>query len=225
MQNHYKGRPSKKSFSQQGGRFRGGHDSRSDSVSSINPWEALNMDDLARKYFVDSLACTDGFSAPFKNGKPINVKDLQSRYLQESKGRSHNRFSQEEKVWPHRKKGLVGTAKGSDLAVNKRNYQATVFATRYHPNDNILDAKKDLESNLKKATDVVHEVKIEKLETRYDSYASFKITCICPNTAAFMNPDIWPESVLFRWWRTPRNENAKYGNDTSNRIQPSPWRV
>ena len=220
MQNHYNGKPSKKPSVHQGERFRGGRESRSDSVSSINPWEALNIDDLARKYFIDSLANTDGFSAPFKNGKPITVKDLQNRYSQEPKGRPQNRYSQEQKGWPHRKQGLVGTAKGSDLAVNKRNYQATVFATRYHPNDNILDVKRDLESNLRIVTDVVHDVKIEKLDTRYDSYASFKITCICPNTAVFMNPDIWPEGVLFRWWRTPRNENAKYGNGMNNRMQP-----
>ena len=73
---------------------------------------------------------------------------------------------------------------------------------------------------MKNISGTVHEVKIEKLETRYDSYSSFKITCICPNTAIFMNPDIWPEGVLFRWWRTPRNDNAKYGTCMTNNKYP-----
>ena len=85
----------------------------------------------------------DGFSAPFKNGKPIRMKDLQNRHLFGSMGQAQNRSSQEQ-GWSHRKQGLVGTAKGSALAVNKRNYQATVFATRLNPNDNILHVKRSL---------------------------------------------------------------------------------
>ena len=56
-----------------------------------------------------------------------------------------------------------------------------------------------------------HDVRVERLETRYEFYASFKITCLCSNTAVFMNPEIWPEGCLFRWWRNPHNDNARFG--------------
>ena len=113
---------------------------------------------------------------------------------------------------PLRKPAVIGTAKGSStLTFKKRNYQATVFATRYPPRVDIEEVKNDLEINLKTVTGDDHNIKIEKVETRYASYASFKITCICPNTAAFMNPNIWPEGVLVKWWKAPRNENFNRG--------------
>ena len=165
---------------------------RSNSISSNNPWDVFNIDEAARKYFMDSLASSDGFSAPFKKGKPIKLKDIQSNN------------SQDVDEQPLRKPAVIGTAKGSStLTFKKRNYQTTVFATRYPPRVDIEEVKNDLEINLKTVTGDDHNIKIEKVETRYASYASFKITCICPNTAAFMNPNIWPEGVLVKWWKAP----------------------
>ena len=82
---------------------------------------------------------------------------------------------------------------------------------RFAPDENLLVVKRDLERNLKTESGEDHEVNVEKLSTKYDSYASFKITCMCANTAVFMNPEIWPEGCLFRWWRNPRNSNAQIG--------------
>ena len=111
-----------------------------------------------------------------------------------------------------RKPAVIGTSKGSlSLTSKKKNYQATVFATRYPPRADIEEVKKYLEINLKSVTGDEHNVKVEKIDTKYASYASFKITCICPNTAVFMNPDIWPEGVLVKWWKTPRYENINSG--------------
>ena len=176
---------------------------RNDSVNSVNCWDTFNIDEVARKYFMDSFFNSDGFSAPFKNGKPVKLNDLQDGNVRGSKG------------WPKRKPVTIGTAKGSaGLALKKSNYQATVFASRYSPSVSEDTVKSDLERNLKEITNVDHDVRVERLETRYEFYASFKITCLCPNTAVFMNPEIWPEGCLFRWWRNPRNDNARF--DTRN---------
>ena len=64
------------------------------------------------------------------------------------------------------------------------------------------------EKNLRKITGEEHIVDIERLATKYDSNSSFKITCVCSNTAALMNCDIWPEGIFARWWRTPRQSNG-----------------
>ena len=145
---------------------------RSDSVSSANCWDIFNIDEVARKYFMDSFFNTDGFSAPFKNGKPIKIKDIQGRNMQGSSGR------------PKRKTATIGTAKGSaGLALKKNNYQATVFATRYSPNVSVSTVKSALEKNLKEITNVDHDVRVEELETRYETYASLMITHIwCEGT-------------------------------------------
>ena len=76
------------------------------------------------------------------------------------------------------------------------------------PNIELSTVKADLEKNLKTTTGEEHHVDVEKLATRYDSYSSFKITCICSNTVALMNSEIWPEGSWVRWWRNPRSSNG-----------------
>ena len=65
--------------------------------------------------------------------------------------------------------------------------------------------KRDLESNLLLLTGQKHITTLEKLTTKFDNYASFKIFCQCDNTAVFMNTNIWPAGILVRWWRNRRN--------------------
>ena len=159
-----------------------------------NVWDNFNLDDMARKHFIDSFLNydKDGFSAPFKNGKPMKFSDLQKPFTSDSRG-------------GQRKPGIVGTAKGPGLAIIERKRQATLFATRYKPNVEVFTVKKDLEAKLKKLTGDYHLVDVERIVTRYDSYASFKINCVCKNTDVFENAAIWPEGSLIRWWRNPRN--------------------
>ena len=76
------------------------------------------------------------------------------------------------------------------------------------PKTELSTVKADLENNLKITTGEEHSVDVERLATKYDSYSSFKITCVCSNTAALMNCDIWPEGIFARWWRTPRQSNG-----------------
>ena len=107
---------------------------------------------------MDSFLNSDGFSAPFKNGKPVKIKDMQVRNVQGAT------------VGPKRKPA-IGTAKGSaGLALKKTNYQATVFATRYSPDVGIERVKSDLARNLKDITNVDHDVRVERLETRYEGF-------------------------------------------------------
>ena len=170
---------------------------RKSSISSTNVWGKLSLDELARQHFIDSLVNNDGFTAPCRNGKPIKQKDLQKV------ANNGNNNKQP------RKSGVVGTAKGSNLTLDNRKHQAVVFATRYRPNTEVSDVKTVLEKNLRLTTGVAHHVDVERINnTRHDSYASFKITCVCNNTSALMNPDIWPERSFVRWWRTPRKTNG-----------------
>ena len=163
-------------------------------AQGANVWDNLNLDDMARKHFIDSFLNydKDGFSAPFKNGKAMKFRDLQNTSTSDSKGGQRN-------------PGIVGTAKGPALAITERKRQATLFATRYKPNVEVFTVKKDLEAKLKKLTGEYHLVDVERISTRYDSYASFKINCVCKNTDIFENAAIWPEGSLIRWWRNPRN--------------------
>lgn len=166
---------------------------RNDSVSSGNAWDKFNRDEVARQYFIESLMNSDGFSAPFKNGKPIKLNDL------------HRQYNKEQHARPQRKSAIIGKSKGSSaLSIKTRTYQAKVFASRYPPGANPGEVKHDLEQNLKHLTGTDHRVTVEPISTKYGSYASFKITCFCPHTAVFMNPDIWPEGCLVNWWREPR---------------------
>ena len=93
----------------------------------------------------------------------------------------------------------------------RQGYQASLFVTRYPPDVEISEVKDYLENSLKELTGENHSVKIEKLETRYASYSSFKVTCICPDTNIFMDPCIWPDGVLVKWWRAPRYDSSITG--------------
>ena len=46
---------------------------------------------------------------------------------------------------------------------------------------------------------------VEAVETRFDTYASFHITCECPDPSVFMSDDLWPEEAFVRWWREPKH--------------------
>ena len=78
-----------------------------------------------------------------------------------------------------------------------------------------LTVKRDLEDDLRRVTGEYHECIVEKLATRYDSYSSFHITCICANPEVFKNIDIWPRDILVTWWRKRRNDNILVGSNNN----------
>ena len=187
-------------------RPRSGSIKRKDSLPSTNVWGKLSLDDLARKHFIDSLVNNDGFTAPCRNGKPIKEKYVRKTVHLENTKKQTN------------KSGVVGTAKGSNLTVddNERKYRGTVFATRYRANTNIAVVKSNLERNLLITTGEVHHVDVERLKPKFDSYSSFKITCVCNNTSVLMNSDIWPERSFVRWWRFPPKSNGGITGSSKN---------
>ena len=85
-----------------------------------------------------------------------------------------------------------------------KKYKATVFASRFKPDANANTVKRELEADLLRLTRIIHTVTVEKLASRYEHYASFKVSCLCDNTAVFMDKNLWPPGIFFRWWIKPR---------------------
>ena len=152
----------------------------------------------AIQHFIDSFMNIDGFSLPFKNGKPYKPKHpgrKQSMPGSPHPGSNPNMFNN------------IGTGDNRSLGIKDRKYKAEVFATRYKPEVETDEVKNDLEAKLLKHTGVKHNVEVEKLQSRYNHYSSFKVTCFCKNTAVFMSSNIWPSGTLFKWWRNKRNNS------------------
>ena len=174
-------------------------------VSSSKDGAKLSFADMAKQHLIESLFDRDGWSLPFHKGKPMKPKDMwRPNHVKPRQG--HNNRSQ----------AMIGTGRGTNVAIPNRKYQASIFATRYEPSMKAITVKKELETNLSRITGEKHIVTVEKLDARYDHYASFKISSACDNTAVFMNPDVWPTGILVRWWRAKRNANDKNANRNHN---------
>ena len=177
--------------------------------SSVNEGTTLSMEDMAKQHFIETLFNKDGWSMPIFNGKPLKPKDMMKpNPVQQRPGPSNN----------NRSPAIIGTGKGTNLAIQNKKYHASLFATRYEPSIKSTTVKKELETELFKLTGIKHIVTVEKLATKYDHYASFKISCSCDNTAVLLNPNLWPSGILVRWWRSMRNgNNANQNKTNSNR--------
>ena len=173
----------------------------SESVQNTNVWDQLSLDQVARKHFIDTFYYADGFSGPTKSGKSVKSKDLQHKNVSNAGARGSILSSN----------STVGTSSSAARTHLQGKRQANLFATRYGPNVHFSTIKKELEINLRRVTGQHHEVNVEKLETKYDSYSSFKITCLCENPDVFKNADLWPSGILVIWWRKPRNDNILVG--------------
>ena len=77
--------------------------------------------------------------------------------------------------------------------------RTSIFLTRLDPgtlpDDIVKFAKGSLEL----------DVKCEKLVTKFDTYASFRVDCICKDPAVLYNPDSWPAGVLVRKYYVKRD--------------------
>ena len=105
--------------------------------------------------------------------------------------------------------GVVGTSKSSSLKTIKkivRSRTANVFATRFDPETTAEQLKSYLDDHLNV------DAKVQKVETRFDSYASFHIECICPDPEKFMDENVWPSDVFVRWWKNKRTINNSDDN-------------
>ena len=83
-----------------------------------------------------------------------------------------------------------------------------MFASRFHPSV----TQEMLQDYLKKKLQV--DLCVESVKTRYDTYASFHITCVCENPSIFLRDDLWPENAYVRWWRESRvNRPARHAGN------------
>ena len=69
------------------------------------------------------------------------------------------------------------------------------------------EVESQIERNLRNVTGKKHVVKAERLPTRYNTYASFKITCICADPSVFDDADVWPNGILSNWWKRRSESN------------------
>ena len=122
-------------------------------------------------------------------------------------------------------KGVVGTVKAAAedsnsliRAIKPRTKLrfANVFATRFEP-DVTTDS---IEEYLKKHLTELRELKVEKVKTKFNTYASFHITAKCQDPAVFMNGDIWPKDIFVRWWKDHKETKSASGG-SSGRVEAS----
>ena len=48
------------------------------------------------------------------------------------------------------------------------------------------------------------KVEVVKLDTKHDTYSSFHVKATCDNPSVFMDDDLWPEGVRYRWFKPAR---------------------
>ena len=51
--------------------------------------------------------------------------------------------------------------------------------------------------------------KCEKLKTKYDDYASFKVTLFIKDRTNLLSADVWPSGIVCRKYYKPRNTQSK----------------
>ena len=187
----------KSQFPLSGSKSKGRHNSTSSTEGG-----AWNFNEFARQQLIANLINNDdGFSMPFKNGKPISIKDI-------LKANSASPHTGPEKNSRYNNKGMIGKGRDSDLSIQNRKFRAVIFASRYKPQTDANAVKRELETDLLRLTGTKHTVSVEKLAAKFDHYASFKVTCFCDNKSVFLNEDLWPPGIYFRWWIKP-----KYGSE------------
>ena len=62
----------------------------------------------------------------------------------------------------------------------------------------ISRVKSDLQDKIKITTGTDHLVNVERVISKYDSYSSFKITCMCNDILVLYNPSIWPKGTFVK---------------------------
>ena len=84
--------------------------------------------------------------------------------------------------------------------------------SRYQPGTTAEEVKADLLLD-PRVKDL--DIKVETVQTRYDTYTSFHVTCVCKELEAkiFLGPDLWPNGILYRQWKENRQRNAQGTND------------
>ena len=194
-----------------------GNNSRSESYSDV-----LQHNDQSLN--------NDGFIGPMKNGKPPKATD-KHRNAYNPPPRppipSKNNHSPEQHSQQHAHSGprrgfIRDSNNGSSLAVPTRPHWAKICASRYDPETTQDDVKMELEAKLLSKTGTKYTIQVEQLETKFDTYCSFKISCYCIESEVFMDCMIWPTNVLVKWFVEKRYNRSGFisGQNPGQRQAP-----
>ena len=77
---------------------------------------------------------------------------------------------------------------------------ANLFATRFDPSVSAEQLGNYLSEKLKL------NVNVSAVTTKHSTYASFHITCQCPDPSVFLSEDLWPENIFVHWWREQKTQ-------------------
>ena len=168
----------------------------------------------------------DPWIGPLRNGKPI--KSQSQSYLAPNtfpNGFTHmptNKMVQTQQANQSTPKGFItGSNNKSSLSNSPKPHMAKMFATHYRSGTVPEDVKRDLETNLQRKTGKVYSVQVEELPTRYNSYCSFRISCLCVNSEIFMDNKLWPDNVSVRWFVDKRYKDSFFTRQGSHNHHPS----
>jgi hypothetical protein len=101
---------------------------------------------------------------------------------------------------------IVGKGHGGITRLAGKGRFVSLFVSRLEPDVEQETVKKYVDDKFK--VDFV----CEKMKTRYDSYASFKIEGYCKDPDVFFEENNWPEDILVRRFYKPRNNQATVNN-------------
>ena len=96
-------------------------------------------------------------------------------------------------------KAVIGTSRNSTILQAAKNRQSSVFLSRLSPETTCDHIKNFAKTSLN------IDVTCEKLETRYNTYSSFRVDGICSDPNVMYNPDKWPCGVLVRKFYVKRS--------------------
>ena len=86
--------------------------------------------------------------------------------------------------------GLVGRGRNVSLFVSRLDPEVETYKVKAHVNDTFSVS-----------------FECERLNTRYDTYSSFKVEGYCKDPSAFYDSENWPENVLVRRFFKPKAQN------------------
>ncbi len=94
---------------------------------------------------------------------------------------------------------VIGTSTQSSRLKVVKGRHASVFLSRLSPDTTTDEIVKYAKDHLKLT------IKCNRLTTKYDTYASFKVDTQCNDTELLFNPGSWPEDILVRKFFVKKN--------------------
>ena len=169
-----------------------------DNANANGATSYANMVNQSKSHGNGYVLDEDGYFVVGPNGKALRT------------AKPVNRFPHVQNVKKN-SVSVIGKSTRNSLSAAPRVVKANVFATRFPPTTNPEEVKEYLKEDERlKDLDII----VDKVTPKYDTYASFHITCVClePKSKVFLEPDIWPDGILLRPWKEKRT-NRNQGNN------------